>query len=245
MDFSNRIRSRNTGGGGPAPEPTGNSSSGPSLGGLLQSRPLLTGLALVAVLAFGLGVMAGVPIGRVQQQEADVSARVNKRQAANQGKKPANSANGDAGNSGSRSIGSLAQGGNGTGGTSNPATGNPANGTSNGSTRRLMNPSANGTTSSSSFVITLGTYSVANAKKLLLRMNRLEAVSTQRPAPCRTLEETVPNRALGFRLRHPSNNRLNRVYLGCFRREGDAQRVLRAIRDSRIIPISHAKLVSF
>ena len=176
-------------------------------GGKLSRGNLLYGLLIAVIIAFTLGLLAGVRLGKYQSLEDNIvkkSARkpgtVSVRKPTERGRK----------NSSFMNVPSRARNGNGA----------------------LKN-----------YVVIIGSYSPANARKLLLGLSTLPDLKTIPPSACKSLEETVPNRGLGFRLKSPGRTGLQRVYLGCFTDMNLARRAHRIARNYPGLRARDVKLI--
>lgn len=93
------------------------------------------------------------------------------------------------------------------------------------------------------FLILFGNFSPENAKKLLIAINGNAEISSLSKSPCKSIQETVPDRGHGFRLEHPSRPDLHRVFAGCYSNLKDAQKVFQLLGNSGILQKTDARLV--
>ena len=85
------------------------------------------------------------------------------------------------------------------------------------------------------YIILMGAYSPRNAVKLLKKVNSSRELLAIKHGRCKTVVESVPNRKPGFRLAHPSNANLHRVYVGCYDSVNIADAAARVLKGAGLL----------
>lgn len=122
--------------------------------------------------------------------------------------------------------------------TSNPDTGNRSGDTQ---TEVLTNRSGAGE-KRGRYVILLGSYSPDGAAKLTTKLKGIAALRRVPYSACRAMSEARPGESV-FRLTHPRNRTLERVYVGCYDSLRAADAALRLLKQEGLLSSTSAQLI--